>query len=227
MRVQSQVIFLDGWNDLFLARSNMRLADRVIFPGFSLSRGEIAFTPNTIMTSPSNLRLFVHSLPLYRALFERPRPLSIADIKLDRNAFTDGFDFREADYVLHYWAAFGDMHRDRLKDELLEYYRQDMDLLSALASHYHFKATVFYQPIALFDPSNPFVKPSARSADGYRYLHELFAATRQQIASGQLSMVDLSGALDSVKEDRYIDAAHYTPASNRRLAAAITDYLFH
>lgn len=222
-----QVIFLDGSNDLFLARSNMRLADKVTFHGFSISRGEVAFTPGTIQNRASNLKLLIHSLPIYRALFDRPRPLSLADIKLDRNAFTDGFDFREADYVFRYWAAFGEMHRGRLKDELIESYRENLDLLSALASHYHFKATVFYQPIGLFDPTNPFVKSSARSAPGYRYLNELFAATRRQIANGQLSMIDLTGALDSLKEDRYLDVLHYTPAANQRLAAAITGYLFH
>lgn len=146
---------------------------------------------------------------------------------MDRNAFTDGFDFREADYLFRNWAAFGELHRDRLKQELIDYYRENLELLSALSSHYHFRATVFYQPVGLFDPANPFVRPNARSAAGYRYLSDMFAVARQQIAAGQLAMIDLSDALDGLKEDRYIDVAHYSPAANQRLAAAIISHLFH
>jgi hypothetical protein len=222
-----QVIFLDGWNDLFLARSNMRLPDKVVFHGFSVSRGEVAFTPHATINRPHYLKLLIRSLPIYRALFDRPRPLSVADLKFDRNAFTDGFDFREADYLFRNWAAFGELHRDRLKQEMIDYYRENLELLSALSSHYQFKATVFYQPIGLFDPANPFVRPQARRAPGYRYLSDMSAVARQQIAAGTLSMVDLSGALADLKDDRYIDVAHYSPAANERLAAAIISHLFH
>ena len=41
----TKVVMLDGWNDLFLARSNMRAVDRVVYHGFAQGRGEIAFTP--------------------------------------------------------------------------------------------------------------------------------------------------------------------------------------
>lgn len=120
----TQVFFLDGWNDLSLSRSNMRLQDKVIFHGFVVSRGEIAFTPGTTVNQINYLKVFAESLPLYRALFERHRPISLADIKLDRNAFTDGFDFREADYIFRNWAAFSDLHREKLKAELLQFYRE-------------------------------------------------------------------------------------------------------
>lgn len=81
--------------------------------------------------------------------------------------------------------------------------------------------------MGLFDPANPFVRPSAKTATGYRYMDESFNAVRKEIADGRISMIDLNGALSTLKEDRYLDIAHYTPAANRLLAATIGDHLFH
>jgi len=220
------VIFLDGWNDLFMARSNMRLADQVIFHGFASGHGEIVFTPGAIIGKPNTLALFLQSLPVYRLLQEMKRvPHSIDSIRPARDAFADGFDFREADYLHFHWAEFGELHRERYKQLIVENYRGNLKLLQALASEYGFRVLVFYQPIGLLDSSNSFVSPLARQAPGYRYLAELNDTVRKAISSGHLQMIDISDALNSLNEVRYIDVAHYTPAANRELARVIATHL--
>ena len=219
-----QVFFLDGLNDLLILRSNMRLVDKVVYHGFAVSRGEVAFTPDAAYGRVSYLKLFLDSLPLYRALRRKFDPKSTG-IKFDRDAFTDGFDFREADYLFRNWVAFDELHRDQFKNEFIEYYRDNLDLLDALSRYYKFDFTVFFQPVGLFDQANPFVLPGATNAAGYRYLGEMFGNIRDQIKTGGLPIIDLSDALNGLQEDRYIDVGHYTPASNQRLAKAISQYL--
>ena len=216
------VIFLDGWNDLFLARSNMRLEDDVIFHGFSLNRAEIAFTPGAMLPSVDRLKLFAESLPLYRWLEARERPKrDVAGIPFDRDAFTAGFDFREADYVFRHWAAYGELHRAAFEDKIVRYYRSNLMLLRTLAQGYGFRLLVFFQPMTFLEPGNPFVTPAARRAPGYRYIEDMVKTVRAHIASGDLPMIDLSDALDGVRGYRSIDIAHYAPASNRALAEAV------
>lgn len=60
---------------------------------------------------------------------------------------------------------------------------------------------------------------SCRRAPGYRYVAELVDSVRGAISSGDLAMIDISGALLDVSGPRYLDVAHYTPEANQRIAA--------
>ncbi len=222
----SKVVLFDGWNDLFLARSNMRLVDKVIYHGFAVNRGDIAFTPAAALFQPSFSELFLQSLPIYRLIQSRQSTLEpIESVKMDRNAFIDGFGFKEADYLFRYWAEFGEQNRERFEQEIVEYYQRNLKLLKALADAYGFTLQVFLQPIGLFDDTNLFVPPTARTAPGYRYIAGLFTTVRAAIARGELDMIDVSEALNSLPEPRYLDVAHYTPASNKELARDIAPYV--
>jgi hypothetical protein len=212
-----QVIFLDGWNDLFLARSNMQLWDKVIYHGFSVGRGTVAFTPDTAVS----VQVWLRAIPFVRLLDQYSYPaLSVAGVTHNRVAYVDGFDFREADFVFRHWAAYGERHRDDLAAQLMSWYRSNLQLLRALAQGYGFRL-----PIGVFDPSNPFVPARARSAPGYGYVSSLVDAMRKAIAQGELEMIDLAASLDAVSEPRYIDIVHYSPAANRAIAAAILPYI--
>jgi len=220
------VIFLDGWNDLFLSRSNLRFPDGIIYHGFVAHRGEVAFTPEASLSRVDYLRTFAESLPLYR-VFEhwQSRPKRVEPIVIDRDPITQGFDFREADVVFRHWEQFGLEHRDRFREQLVRYYQSNLKLLHALSVEYNFRLLVFYQPIELLSPANPFVLPAARQTRGYTYLADLVQTVRAEIAAGRLPMIDLGNALDELPSDRVIDVAHYSPHSNRLLAKAIAAYL--
>jgi len=220
------VIFLDGWNDLFTAHSNMRLVDRVVYHGFAAGHGEIAFTPGAVIGKPPSLNLFMQSLPLYQLWQQTTRPPpSLDGMKLERDAFVDGFDFREADYLYFHWMGFADQHRERFKRLMLDSYRANLKLMQALADGYGFKLRVFYQPIGLFDATNPFVPPAAHTAVGYAYLADLDRAARAAIAGGELAMIDISDALNGLSEPRYLDVAHYTPQASAALARVIAQHI--
>jgi len=220
------VLLLDGWNDLFFSRSNMRLVDKVIYHGFARGRGEIAFTPGGLLNPLSYLDLVLEYSPLLQLIRHWQRgPQRVEHVKFDRDAFTDGFDFREADFMYRYWALFGEQHRERFKQEIVDYYRHNLKLLKALADSYGFALHVFYQPNGLLDSTNPFVPAAARTAPGYRYISELAATVRAAIAHGDLAMSDISNALNDMAGQRYLDVAHYTPEANRELARTIARQL--
>ena len=222
----SKVVMLDGWNDLFIARSNMRAVDRVVYHGFAQGRGEIAFTPGSSINRPSYLHLLLEYSPLQQLIRHwQGAPRRIEDVKLDRDAFVDGFDFREADFAFRHWALFGEHHRERYKREIVEYYRTNLTLLKALAEAYGFVFHVFYQPIGLLDDTNPFVSARASGAPGYRYISELVASVREAIARGDIQMIDTSNALTDMSGPRYLDVAHYSPEANAMLARAIASHM--
>jgi hypothetical protein len=222
----SKVVMLDGWNDLFIARSNMRAADRVIYHGFAQGRGEIAFTPGGSIGRPSYLHLLRESLPVFHLISRwQDGRRRIETVKIDRDAFIDGFDFREADFAFRHWALFGERHLEKYKGEIVEYYRTNLKLLKALADEYGFAFFVFYQPIGLLDETNPFVRAHARGAPGYRYISELVASARAAIARGEMPMTDISDALGNMTGPRYLDVAHFTPEANARLARAIANHM--
>ena len=222
----TKVVMLDGWNDLFIARSNMRAVDRVVYHGFAQGRGEVAFTPGGIINRPSYLHLFLEYSPLQQLIRHwQAGTRRIETVKFDRDAFVDGFDFREADFLFRHWALFGEHHREKYKGEIVAYYRTNLKLLKALADAYGFAFHVFYQPIGILDDTNPFVSARARGAPGYRYISELVDVVRAAIARGDIPMTDISNALTNMPGPRYLDVAHYSPAANAMLAQTIANHM--
>jgi hypothetical protein len=219
------VVFLDGLNDLLMPQSNMRLEDQVIYHGFSENRGEIAFTPGASLRTPNYARLFLESLPLYRVLMAYRRDGPLPQPHLDRDAFTEGFSFLEADYRFRHWAEVAEANRQFYARKIVEYYRSNLKLLQTLSAGYGFRLKVFYQPIEYIDPTNPFVLEAARSAPGYRYLVETAKVVRDNIARKELDMIDISDALDTLDTYRVIDIAHYSPAANKKLAERVAEVL--
>ena len=80
---------------------------------------------------------------------------------------------------------------------------------------------MFFQPAGLFDTTNRFVTSSTREAPGFTYLLKLHRAVRRSIERRELNLIDLSDSLSEVKGPRYLDLTHYTPESNKAIAAAI------
>ena len=200
------VVLLDGWNDIVgIARSNMRREDRVVFHGFSINRGEVAFTPGNRLSAVNHLRLFAESLPVMRWLRQRERQAyNLARVTRERDAFTQGFDFREADWVFNNWERYAAEHREALETDLVESYRRNLEFLRILADGFGFTTTVLLQPMGLFDAKNAFVPDAARNTFSYRFLLGVRERLRREIARGTLPMVDLSEALTGIEDDRYV-----------------------
>ena len=218
-----QVIFLDGWNDIIgVGRSNMRWQDKVIFHGFVVNRGAVAITPGTRIGVGSQARLLVEALPLTRLLeAQKQRSTSIDTIKVARDPFIDGFDFAEAYWVFYNGESYAKKNEAHLKNQIEESYHNNLQFLNGLSRAFGFELTVMFQPFGLLDNENAFIPPAARNLESYHFVSEMNKHVRSEIKRGKFPMVDASDILEDVKQDRYVDAAHYSPAANERLARFI------
>lgn len=216
-------MFLDGWNDILgMARSNLRTRDKLVYHGFATNRGDIAFTPGDRVDDRRYFRLFLESLPLYRLMAVAQRgPLSLDTIHQERDSFTHGFDFYEAEFVFNHWVEFADRDRNILKRQIIENQSENLKFLQALARGFGFRVYSFYQPLGLLDPENPFVGDSARTARGYDYVVDMDKIMRDAIAMGQFPMIDISHILSDGLGRNYVDVAHYSPMANKIIAGEI------
>ena len=217
------VIFLDGWNDIIgMARSNQRPQDKLVYHGFVTNRGHIAFTPGDRRDDRKHVKLFLESLPVYRLFGEyQSRSFQVEDIVVERDAFVQGFDFYEAEFVHSHWFQFADQYRDLLKTQIVESFVDNLKFLKDLSKGFNFQVYSFFQPIGLLDLTNPFVPETARKAAGYDYILDMEQTLSQAIDSGTLEMIDLSEGLREVLGQKYVDVAHYSPLANKMLATEI------
>ena len=222
-----RVVFLNGWNDILgMARSNLRVQDKLVYHGFATNRGEIAFTPGDRVDDRKHLTLFVQSLPAYRLLESlKRRSTNVDRMLVERDAFTQGFNFYEAEFVFSHWADFVDRHQELLKTRIIDSFAGNLAFLHDLSKGFGFEVHAFYQPIGLLDSDNPFVGDQARAARGYAYVKEMDGVIRHNIASGKLPMTDISQALRSMRGAKFIDVAHYSPSANKALAREILRYV--
>jgi hypothetical protein len=214
-----KVVFLIGWNEIAgSARSNLRWQDKVIYHGFSVHRGEVAYTAGA--PQASYLRLFADTLPIMQYL-KMKQSADVHPNKPNRDPFTDGFDFREAQRLFTDWESFALANRKLLQSEVLQSLLAHSAFVRGLGQAFHFDVEIVLQPMGLFEPDNPFVPQYARDAPDYKYLYSLRAYIREKIAKRELDITDGADWLSSVNNDRYVDVAHYSPASNSALAAKI------
>lgn len=220
------VVFLDGINDIYLmARSNQRVQDKIVYHGYSVGRGEIALTPGLLQYNNNYLLFLQRALPIYRWLRDEPRSRhDMAAVPAVRDGFTERFDFQEAEQVFINWFEFAAANRELLRRQIITYYQHNIAVMKGLSRAFGFTLHVYYQPIGLFDPRNPFMTEAARTSEGYRYIEEMDAHIRSAIARGDIDMIDLGESLRDVAGDLYVDVVHYAPTANRHLAARmVTD----
>jgi hypothetical protein len=222
-----RVIFLDGANDLFiLADSNLRTGDRTYYGTLMPNRGEMAFSDGLRLGERHWRRMLVEALPVVKWLEQKLEPERSGDqVVFERDVFTQGFDFREAEWAHYFWYKWAPAHAEQLRADLIAQYKANLDVIGALSKAFGFEALVFYQPIGLFDPTNEFVTEAARQTPEYAFLASLDEAVHAKIASGYLNMIDLQDALAPLPNLRYVDINHYSPAAHRLIAAAIFAHL--
>jgi hypothetical protein len=218
-----RVILLDGLNDMFLqVSSNLRLGDGIVYDGFSETHGEVTISGGLQVGKRNWWRLLAEALPAVQWLERKLEPELTADhIIYPRDVFTQGFDFREAEWTRYFWYKWAPQHAAEMRAGLIAHYKSNLGFIDTLSKAFGFEALVFYQPIGLFDPANEFVTDAARKTPVYAFLASLDEAVRAEIRAGHLSMIDLQGVFDPLPTGRYVDVSHYSPAAHRLIASAI------
>lgn len=213
------VVLFDGWNDIAgWQRSNLRPVDRVVWHGYRVNRGDVAFTEGDSI-EPNWARLAAESLPIMRLLkLYSTRQFTIDDVVADRDVFTQGFDFREAAFMFVNGAAYLRKHHERLRRQVVQNYMANLIFAHSLSKAFGFSLHAYYQPLGLLDPTNRFVPEAARRHPDYRFIEQVDQDLRAALAETPGLAADLSGVLAAVSPPRYIDVAHYAPAANRAIA---------
>jgi hypothetical protein len=222
-----RVIFLDGVNDLLiLVDSNLRQGDRTYYETLMTNRGEVAVSDGLRLGQRNWWRVLAEGLPAVKWLEQKLEPERSADqVVFERDVFTQGFDFREAEWTRYFWYKWAPAHAAELRASLIAQYKTNLDFIDALSTTFGFEALVFYQPIGLFDPTNEFVTDAARRTPEYAFLAALDEAVHTEIRAGHLPMIDLQDVLAPLPNLRYVDFGHYSPAAHQLIAAAIFAHL--
>ncbi|GAB6041433.1 hypothetical protein [Endothiovibrio diazotrophicus] len=116
-----------------------------------------------------------------------------------------------------------DALRDSCAARMRTLYGANGRFLATLAKSFDFEARVYFQPLAVLAPDNPFIRHPQRFHDSAQYalLAHLVKGVREEIAAGHLpGFVDLS-ALGHDCADCWVDPNHYSPRFNHRLAEAM------
>ncbi len=225
------VVFLDGLNDIIgMSRSNYRALDKIVFHGYAAGKGDFvggkAFKlGNHNISKEDFIYMLTTALPIYQAVkLYFAKPLQVEGFRPEKDPFMDSVDMLEAEIIFFNWAQFGIKNLDLMQQQTVEYYQNNLEVLDKLSKAFGFKYVVFYQPIGMIDPNNPFVRPEAATTDGAKYYNSIDNVIRDNIANKKLNMVDISSALKDLSKQgkAYIDGTHYSPTANQMLAEIIT-----
>jgi len=222
------VIFLDGWNDLIAScRSNMRAQDRIIYHGFIKNRGNFSFTLSDRLDLNFFLSAWLQALPFHRLNQYRPENYNPEkrSVLVNRDSFVDGIDFSEAEFMHHNFEFFLTHHKEKVLQNLISTYKNNMGFVSNLAKAFQFRVYFFYQPLGLFYEKNPFIQQGCATSTGFHDLEFLHSQVITNIKLSKLNFHDLSNSLPAQNELFFLDVAHYSPASAELIAIAIAQAL--
>ena len=229
------VLFLDGLNDIDI--------NALQEPLFS------PFEATAVPQQPYYFRIqnddaifhanLLANLPLVRALSRAAPPAAIEALP----PCGDGADLYRPDGQFHtaplahygrnlsLWMGLRHFTADQLTDTLREscggrmvtLYRGNGAFLATLAEAFGFDYRVYFQPLAVLSPENPFIRDPAtfRAGAQYALLSHLVERVRGEIAAGALPGFHDLSRVGMECGDCWVDPNHYTPAFNRRLAEAM------
>jgi hypothetical protein len=103
------------------------------------------------------------------------------------------------------------------------FYKANLSFLEKISNAYGFEYSVYFQPIGIISPENPFWKDelNGNKAPLFRNLHYLVPKLKSGIAQWNLpSFYDISDVHDRCPAC-YVDLTHYNPQLNKMVAEAI------
>lgn len=104
----------------------------------------------------------------------------------------------------------------QFQESLVSNYRENVNIVQALAKSYRFKVHFFWQP-DLTRGSRP-RHPSEQKIIPNSDIHGIMKNLTDKVGHQNPDFTDLGGALDEFKEQAYIDPVHVTPKANEVIA---------
>ncbi len=231
----SRVIFIDGLNDITEMNQMNFKPEEMPCRLYDAYR----YRSNIESVIDPDRQFIVRKLPVFDYLFElvdeakmkkKGAPDPNHEIDLDNPD-----ELYHSDPVLDYvmTAKAGEDYDAAMKNigaykrKITTYYRMNDDFLRQLSEAFHFRYSVFLQPLGNLSPENPFHRDPRTFRDDlrYKYCVALLDTVRAAIASHALP-----GFRDITTADRacpgcYVDFTHYGPALCRTIAQVIVEDL--
>lgn len=214
------VLFVDGLNDLVTLSHYCFSA--VETPARSQHAYEHELGPDNIKLN----RKSIYSLPVLNWYLDYIASKTInGSLPIEEDIYSPESIFNKSDY-LHYLSRRLYQHSpgEKLKEKMLTYYRSNVAFIQKLSEAYHFDFHVFFQPIGLLYPKNPFIKNKAvfdTSFFAVKQCRYLEAEMRHTIKNGNINhFTDLSQTHYETNIP-YIDLTHYSPQMNLLMAKKI------
>ncbi len=216
-----RVVFLDGLNDVTtFAWSPYEAFDKPRTQGMILDRGEVPL----VFGFPRRNNMWAalsFSFPAVQLARRLATPAPPADYRL-KSADEAPIDWGELMLFYERWDRIQVGRAEALAEELVEYYGRNIAFVQQLGLAFGFESRFVYQPIGLLESVQPFLKPEFDESDSKKIYQTVDERIRREIQAGGLAMVDCSQALSGL-ENAYIDASHYSPQGNQRLAECVAD----
>lgn len=217
-----RVIFLDGLNDVTtFAWSPYEAFDKPRTQGLILDRGQVPliFGHPRRNNMPAALAFSFPIVQLFHRL-QGPR-IDGREYQL-KSAGREPFDWGELMLFYERWDRIQEKRADDLADELASYYRRNIEFVRKLGRAFGFSCQFVYQPIGLLEEDQPFLKPALLDSRVRLIYETARQKIRAEIQAGRLSMADCSASL-SGSTGMYVDATHYSPPGNAKLAKCIAE----
>ena len=216
----ARVIFIDGLNDVStFAWSRYPALEKLRTQGLLIDRGEVPLIFGYPRAN-NMIAALTFSFPVVQ-LAVRLRAGSIgrgADQpkRMDR----DPLDWQELMVFYLRWDELQFERQQELAQEVVQHYAENLRFLRRLEDAFGFEAHVVYQPIGLLEEHQPFHREAFLGSK----VQEIYRSVRQRVGQairqGRLDMLDCSNCV-SGEPLSYVDAAHYSPRGNQRLARCI------
>lgn len=217
------IIFIDGLNDIAtFARSPYEIHDTPRAQGLVLDRGQIPLIFG-VPKSENMLLAIAYGFPVTHLIYRLMNKKHAGDAFIRKSANEHGLDdWLELMYFHYNWS---EIHANRIEDlanDIIRYYRKNIDFVTQLGESFGFDAHFIYQPIGLLEEGQQFLKKSFFESDRFSLYKGVDSKIRMEIEFGGLKLKDCSRSIaESGVQGMYVDATHYSPEGNSVLANCI------
>ncbi|MGE5456751.1 MAG: hypothetical protein ACM3RX_00185, partial [Methanococcaceae archaeon] len=228
-----RVIFIDGLNDV------IRMVETNFHPLETPALAKSAYNSDYNIATNETGNTIVKQLPVTRLIrsFLGKQKGPDENLQLPWNKYDDVYDENNLYHKNAKQHFQSTILRSPYKEidtsglnyvnwKLKEMYARNYDFIDHISKAYGFNFTIYYQPIGVLSPNNPFWKDLKTSKETPLYRNSIYIIPKIKksfIQSDYPNFIDLTSLQDSCI-GCYVDLTHYSPRLNEMIARMITEY---